>query len=327
MLTSIESISNSQKIIADIGGTNARFAILNSDGSIQDQMVLKGNEHDGFVSAFQEYVRLTSSTNITEAAVAIANPIDGDSIQMTNHNWNFSIEEARKTLGLDTLVFKNDFEALAMSIPFLDADDLYQVGGGEIVKKRPIGVLGPGTGLGVSGLVFSGEGWIPLSTEGGHVSLSPTTTREIEVFQECLKHYDHVSAERVISGSGLQLLYSVICDLDGVEAIKDITAEDITKNGLSQTNTQCAETLDIFTGLLGVIAGNLALSLGAKGGIYIGGGIIPKLGEYFESSPFRKRFEAKGRFENYLKDIPVYVIKSKYPALVGISQVFDNNKV
>lgn len=323
MLKSVESISNSQKIIADIGGTNARFAILNSDGSIQDKMVLKGVEHDGFVSAFKEYVRLTSNSQIKEAAVAIANPIDGDQIQMTNHDWNFSIEDSRKALDLDSLVFKNDFEALAMSIPFLDTDELYQVGGSEIIKKKPIGVLGPGTGLGVSGLVFSGEKWIPLSTEGGHVSLSPTTPREIEIFQECLKHYEHVSAERVISGSGLQLLYSVICDLDGVESIKDISAEEITNKGLSKSNAQCVETLDVFTGLLGVIAGNLALSLGAKGGIYIGGGIIPKLGQYFESSPFRKRFEAKGRFKGYLKDIPVYVIKAKYPALTGISQVFE----
>ena len=323
MLQSIQASANSQKVLADIGGTNARFALLNSDGSIQDQIVLKGADHPDFISAFKEYLLLIGSPEIKEAAIAIANPIDGDLIKMTNHNWDFSIEEARNSLDLDSLIFKNDFEALAMSIPFLKEEDIYQVGGGSIIKKRPIGVLGPGTGLGVSGLVFSGEEWIPLSSEGGHVSLSPTTDREIQIFKACLKQYEHVSAERLISGSGLVLLYSLICQLDNVEQNPNFTALDISKHAVSNTNPQCKETLDVFTGLLGVVAGNLALTLGAKGGVYIGGGIVPKLGDYFESSPFRQGFEAKGRFENYLKEIPVYVIKSKYPALIGIKQVFN----
>ena len=311
-----------QKIIADIGGTNARFGILNKDGSIQDLIVLKGKDFDSFVDAFQEYVRLCSCEHIKNAAVAIANPIDGDLIKMTNHNWNFSIESARQALGLDKLIFKNDFTALAMSIPFLDEIDLKQIGGSRYIKKSPIAVLGPGTGLGVSGLIYSGKDWIPLASEGGHVSLSPTTDREFEIFEACLNYYKHVSAERLISGSGIQFLYSVICELDGVEAIKDIKAADVTSKGLAQSDAQCIETLDIFTGLLGGVAGNVALSIGAKGGVYIGGGIIPKLGEYFYTSPFRERFEAKGRFKSYLKDIPVYVINAKYPALTGISQVF-----
>lgn len=316
--------THSSKIIADIGGTNARFAWVNGDGVIQDQTVLKGAEHPNFVSAFQVYLRIIGNPSISNAAIAIANPIDGDVIKMTNHNWDFSIEEARKTLGLDSLIFKNDFEALAMSIPFLETSGFYQVGGTEIKKKMPIGVLGPGTGLGVSGLIHSGERWIPLSTEGGHVSLSPTSEREIQIFQTCLKQYDHVSAERLISGSGLQLIYSTICNLDKIEPKQDITPFEISKLALAQADSQCEETLDIFSGLLGVVAGNLALTLGAKGGIYIGGGIVPKLGNYFGRSPFRERFEAKGRFTKYLKDIPVFVIQSEYPALVGIRQVFDS---
>jgi len=209
-----------------------------------------------------------------------------------------------------------------MSIPFLDSAELYQVGGTEIKKKRPIGVLGPGTGLGVSGLICSGEKWVPVSSEGGHVSLSPTSKREIQIFQICLEKFDHVSAERLISGSGLQLLYSVICGLDKVPVKSDITPFEISRLALVQEDPQCVEALDTFCGLLGVVAGNLALTLGAKGGIYIGGGIVPKLGRYFERSPFRERFEAKGRFGKYLKDIPVFVIKSEYPALIGVKQLF-----
>jgi len=278
-----------RKIVADIGGTNARFAMIDSDGLIQDQTVLKGVDYPDFVSAYQAYMKLVDNPPVSDAAIAIANPIDGDMIKMTNHNWEFSIEDSRKKLGLDSLVFKNDFEALAMSIPFLTGADVYQVGGNEIKKKLPIGVLGPGTGLGVSGLIHSGEKWVPLSTEGGHVSLSPTSDREIQI----------------------------------VEAIPDITPYGISKCAIENSEPQCEETLDVFSGLLGGVAGNLALTLGAKGGIYIGGGIVPKLGGYFDESPFRERFDAKGRFSKYLKDIPVFVIQTECPALIGIKQVFD----
>lgn len=324
MLNSIQKTVTKQRLIADIGGTNARFALVNSDGSIQDQMVLLGADHPDFVSAYQAYIRLIGKPTITEAAIAIANPIDGDVIKMTNHNWNFSIVEAQEILGLDSLIFKNDFEALAMSIPFLEPEDFYQIGGSKIKKKSAIGVLGPGTGLGVSGLVFSGEKWTPLASEGGHTSFSPTTQREIEIFQACLKRYEHVSAERLISGSGLELIYSLICELDGTLPESGLSAIDISQSAMKQTDPQCKEALELFCGMLGVVAGNLAVTLGARGGIYIGGGIVPKLGSYFENSPFRKQFESKGRFTNYLQDIPVFVIQSTYPALVGIRQVFED---
>jgi len=325
MLQPINASISTKKVIADIGGTNARFALLNENGSIQDQIVLRGADYPDFISAYREYLNKIGNPKVTDAAIAIANPIDGDVIKMTNHDWNFSIKEAQESLLLETLTFKNDFEALAMSIPFLEENDIYQVGGVPTSNKQPIAVLGPGTGLGVSGLVFSGDKWIALSTEGGHVSLSPTTKREIEVFKCCLKQYEHVSAERLISGGGLVLLYSLICELDKVEVNTDLTAHDISQHALSNSNPQCAEALDIFTGLLGVVAGNLALTLGATGGVFIGGGIVPKLGDYFKSSAFRARFDAKGRFEDYLKEIPVYVIKAKYPALIGIKQVFEFN--
>ncbi len=316
-------MSNYPRVIADIGGTHARFALLNADGSFQQEMVLEGDESPDFVSAYQDYLKRSGDPRVTEAAIAIACPIEGDRIKMTNHDWDFSIEEARKTLSLDSLVFKNDFEALALSIPYLDRAECYQVGSGKIKLEAPIGVLGPGTGLGVSGLISSGDKWIPLSGEGGHVSLSPTTKRELKILETCWQKYQHVSAERLISGSGLQRIYEAICELDQVDAKADLTPQDISRCALNQTDKQCAETLEIFCGLLGVVAGNLALTLGAKGGIYIGGGIIPKLGSYFENSPFRKRFESKGRFKDYLKGIPVFVIRSKHPALIGISQVFE----
>lgn len=323
MSKSINTSTASLRVIADIGGTNARFALLNSDGSIHSERVLDVDDYPDFASAYEEYLQHCGNPKVTQAAVAIANPIDGDRIKMTNHDWDFSIEKTRKILSLDSLVFKNDFEALALSIPHLIREECHQIGNGQIKENAPIGVLGPGTGLGVASLIYAGEKWMAIPGEGGHVSLSPTNKRECQVLEVCWQKYQHVSAERLISGIGLQTLYEAICELDQVTAKTGLSPEEISEHALNQTDKQCSETLEIFCALLGVVAGNLALTLGAKGGIYIGGGIIPKLGCYFESSPFRDRFESKGRFKDYLKDIPVFVIRSKHPALIGISQVFE----
>jgi len=312
-----------KKIIADVGGTHARFAVLNEDNVIQDHCVLKTDDYAYFIDAYNAYLQHLDNPIILHAAIAIANPVSGDLIKMTNHNWTFSIEEVRQSLQLETLIFKNDFTALALSIPYLESSEFYQVGGNISLPEYPIGVLGPGTGLGVSGLVYSNGQWTALAGEGGHVSLSPTTDREQQILDVCWKRYPHVSAERLVSGSGLQTILQALHEIEGVSPKVIPSPNVITSQAIAQTDRYCREAVDIFCGLLGTVAGNLALTLGAKGGVYIGGGIIPKLGIYFESSPFRHQFEAKGRFNDYLKDIPVFVIQSKYAALTGISQVFS----
>ena len=309
------------RIIADIGGTNARFALL-SNGNIQDEILLQAADYSGFVIAVQDYLSKIGNPIIKEVAVAIATPIGDDKIKMTNHNWSFSIEQARQDLQLDRLIFRNDFSTLALSIPHLDRSVCHQVGGGERKDHSPIGVLGPGTGLGVSGLIYSDTKWHPIEGEGGHVSLSPVTKRECEILELCLQKDKHISAERLISGMGLQKIYQSLCRLEDQQE-KYFSAEEISENGLNNIDKNCVETLEVFCGLLGTVAGNLALTLGAKGGIYIGGGIIPKLGGFFENSSFREQFENKGRFTDYLKKIPVFVIHSPHAALIGISQSFD----
>ena len=311
-----------QRLIADIGGTNARFALLGKEGEITDKLVLKCAQYPDFISAYKTYIQHVNNPKITEAAIAIANPIYGDTVKMTNHNWEFSIKAVQKSLGLERLIFKNDFVALALSIPFLKRAECYQIGGGKIRAKSTIGILGPGTGLGVSSLVYSDEKWIPVAGEGGHVSISPRTKRECQVIEIVWQQYPHVSAERLISGSGLQKILDAICQLDGISKKPNFTPKEISEKAINQTDEQCIKALDMFCSLFGVIAGNLALTIGAKGGVYIGGGIIPQLGNYFENSPFRKQFEDKGRFNDYLKEIPVFVIHSKHPALIGISQAF-----
>lgn len=324
--------NNTPRLIADIGGTNARFALL-IDGDIHHKLTLKGADYPDFVSAYNDYLSKIGHPNVKEAAIAIANPIDGDRIKMTNHAWSFSIEESRLTLQLDQLTFKNDFAALALSIPFLKPSDLHQLGGGsggEIKPKSPIAVIGPGTGLGVSGLIQVGKNqWLPIVGEGGHVSFSPTNKRERDILDWCWERYPHVSAERLISGRGLQTIYQAICYLNGVDEhlLKTLSPKQISEKALNNMDKNCEEALDLFCGLLGTVAGNLALTLGAKGGVYIGGGIIPKLGGFFENSSFRQKFEAKGRFTEYLKEIPVFVIHAKHPALIGISQVFKGSSI
>ncbi len=319
----IKISDENQRVIADIGGTYARFALLDNSGSIQNERVLNALDYVDFIGAYKEFLALTNNPKIIEAAIAIANPINGDKIEMTNHDWAFSIEETRQRLQLDRLIFKNDFAALALSIPLLDRSECYQVGGKKIKSKSPIGVLGPGTGLGVSGLIYSESKWYPIPGEGGHVSISPTTKKECQILELCWEKNQHVSAERLVSGRGLQRILRALRQIEGENPASNLSPKDISQNAIDQTDDLCVEALDIFCGLLGTVAGNLALTLGAQGGIYIGGGIIPKLGQFFENSSFREKFEAKGRFSNYLNEIPVFIIQAKHPALLGISRAFE----
>lgn len=311
------------RLVADIGGTNARFALFSVEHGVHRQIVLPCADYDEILGAIKAYLSMVGEPDIKEAAIAIATAIVGDAVKMTNHHWSFSIEALKQKMALDKLIVKNDFTALALSIPKLDAKDFVQVGGvTDGTLKTPLGVVGAGTGLGVSGLIPCGDIWIPLEGEGGHVTVSPGNNREVEIIQSCWKKYPHISAERLVSGMGLQNLYNAICETGGVEPER-FTPSEISVLGISNADPRCAEALDIFCGLLGSVAGDLALTLGAYRGVYIGGGIIPQLGSYFEQSSFRERFEAKGRFRHHLEQVPVFVITTENPALHGIGEAFS----
>jgi glucokinase len=236
---------------------------------------------------------------------------------MTNNEWRFSIEKTRQTLGLEKLLMLNDWEAMAMAAPAFGTNDLEQIGKGSPVENAPKGMIGPGTGLGVSYLVRSRHGdWVPIAGEGGHVSLSPSCEREADILRTLWQMFPHVSAERVISGMGLENLHQAICILNGTAA-EPLDAVKVSQRGMAATDPACEEALDRLCRFLGNTAGNLALTLGARGGIYIGGGVIGQLGEYFAQSGFRAAFEAKGRFQKYMMEIPTYVIRKEQPALIG----------
>ena len=289
--------------------------------------MLTNQEFPDFKSVVRHYLQrfeslAAGSQSIQCAAIAIANPIDGDRVKMTNAGWTFSIEDVRKTFGFRVLRFFNDFTALAMAIPFLPQQALVQCGGNAARKDRPAGLIGPGTGLGVSGLIPCGRYFIPLESEGGHVSFSPFSELEMEILMLAKKRYGHVSAERLVSGPGMEWLYKLLAEIGG-EKVESLKAYEITEKALTQPGSLCDRTIEVFCRMLGTVAGNLALTLGASGGIYIGGGIVPRIVKRFERSGFRERFEAKGRFSEYVSRIPVFVLMDTFATFKGVSAMME----
>lgn len=309
-----------QGLIADIGATNARFALAGKDGAMRPA-ILKCTDFPDFSTAAQAYLsRHADGKQIDLASVAIAGPVTGDRIAMTNHPWAFSIEETRQRLGLARLHVMNDFEAVALAVPHLaEPDALRRIGGDCAKPQAPIGIIGPGTGLGVAALTWDGARYRPVAGEGGHVTIPVKTQRELDVAQWLLRHkYSHISAERVCSGKGLVNLYNALRGLAGDESESLMTPEDISARALDQSCPFCVEALSLMTEFLGSVAGNLALTLGAFGGIYIAGGIIPKLGGGFDAAHFHEAFLAKGRFRDYLSPIPCFVVLDEFPAFTGL---------
>ena len=311
------------RLLADIGGTNVRFAIQRGTEPATEIMVLATEDHAGLHQAAQSYLgRIGRPADLKLAAFAIASPITGDLVSMTNLPWRFSTEEVRRALGLDKLLVVNDFVAVAHGVPYLPATDLIQIGGAQPVPLEQKALIGPGTGLGTSGLVPSKDDWIIIEAEGGHVTMAPANDREGAILARLRAVYGHVSAERVVSGMGLVNLYTALAGLEG-RPVENLEPPDIARKAADGSCAVCKETIDTFCAMLGTVAGNLVLTLGARGGLYIGGGIIPKLGEVFFQSDFRRRFEDKGRFQSYLAPVPAYVISARYPAFVGLQYLLD----
>lgn len=316
------------RLLADIGGTNARFAWIAEDGAHIDQVqVLPCARHASLADAVRHYLDLKGLTNPRSMAMGIATPVVGDLVRMTNHHWSFSQQALQAELGLDLVLVLNDFTALALALPSLPASQLRQIGGGAPMAERPKALLGPGTGLGVSGLVPSATGWVALAGEGGHITLAAHDDREEALIRHLRQRYGHVSAERALCGAGLVALYDAVCCLDGRET-ETLLPSDVSTRGLAGNDAACAEALSHFCAFLGSVAGDLALTLGAHGGVYIGGGIAPRLGDYLVASRLRERFEDKGRFQSYLAGIPLLIIDADVsPALEGAARALQQAAV
>ena len=270
------------RLLADVGGTNARFALEVAPGQVALIDVLACKSHPTLADALRAYlaspkVAAAGYGKIRHAAIAIANPITGDYVRMTNHHWAFSIEAMRSECAFDTLLVINDFTALARAVPHLATGQKRQVGSGKPRDASPIGLLGAGTGLGVSGLIPTDASWTALLSEGGHVTFSPANDTEVAILQFAWREYQHVSAERLMSGDGLELIYRALAHHTG-QPDEKLGAADISRRALDGGDALCEQVIDTFCGMLGTVAGNLAVTLGAQGGIYIGGGIVPRLG-------------------------------------------------
>jgi glucokinase len=311
--------------VGDIGGTNARFGWQESAGApLSDIKGYATEDYPTLQDAMRKYLSDHRRTAAPSCAIGIATAIDGDLVAFTNNPWAFSIQQVKQRFGFDRFLVLNDFTTLALSLPALKPSELRQVGAGQAVVGEPVGLLGAGTGLGVSGLFTSADGRvrIPIDGEGGHVTLGGVDAREDAVIALLRKRFGHPSAERALSGPGLVNLYEALSVVDAFPA-RSLTPAEISQHALDGSDPYCVATVELFFSLLGTVAGNLALSLGARGGVYIGGGIVPKLGDWIDRSAFRERFAAKGRFRAYLEAIPTWVVTADNPALTGALRALD----
>ena len=304
-------------LLADIGGTNARFALLDGArlGPTASVPVKDYPRFDQAVSAFLS--RTGARIPVSRAVLAVAGAVEKNHASITNSSWVIDASELQSAFNLERVLIINDFEAIAWSLPHLAATDLFPIGGGERAAQAPAVVLGPGTGLGLACFLPRADESIVISTEGGHVTLPCMSRREDDVIAHLRDRFGHVSAERAVSGPGLANLYEALGALSGV-AVPVRGGIEVTDAALNGSCRFSREALDMFCAMLGTVAGNAALTFGARGGVYIGGGIAPRIIDYLARSQFRTRLETKGRFRSYVAAISSSVIVHPEPAFIGL---------
>ncbi|MFC1880317.1 glucokinase [Thermodesulfobacteriota bacterium] len=317
--------SGLSSVVADIGATNIRLARLTAGGLPGPTVKFATAEFPDFTAALAHFLKLEGGPGPERIALAVAGPVYGDEVKLTNNQWQFSIRRLAKELNLEQLEVVNDLEALALVLPNLDPDDAVPIGvkAGNGSRRAPMAVLCPGTGLGIAGLVPVEQGWRPIATEGGHTSLSPLTAKEMAVWQFLQERYGRVSVERVLSGPGLFELYNALASLEGREA-GAVSPEDIVSLALNGESPLALETVEIFCGWLGDVAGDVALMYVARGGVYLAGDILLTIFEILKRSQFRNRFENKGRGSGIVTATPTFLISCESPVLRGCTYLLDD---
>lgn len=300
------------EIVADIGGTNARFAWLQAGGTaLQDIRQLLCADHAQPLDAIRHYLAsLSAHGAITRICLAVAGPIETDWIDLPNNHWAFSRSELEQQLGCSVAVI-NDFSAQLLSVPGLQENEVEWLGPARPQPGLVIAALGPGTGLGVAGLTVGGE---IIPSEGGHLAFAPVDAHEIALLQQLWQQYPRVSVERILSGPGLAALYH--CNAALARHSGDLTAEQISA-GARNGDALCRQSIHDFIAILGSVAGEVAIALGARGGVWLAGGILPKLEGLYDKALLRERFNAKGRFTQYCSDIPLALLHADHTGLRG----------
>ncbi|WP_412972912.1 glucokinase [Glaciecola sp. MF2-115] len=301
--------------VADVGGTNIRLALV-ENGSLQKITKYLCNQFDTITDAINQFARDVKVENFDSGCIAIACPVNNDLVKMTNHTWAFSKKALQDELQLEKLLVINDFSAVAHSLPTLSSQQLIQIGSGSPEAKGNIAVFGPGTGLGVEHLTWTNTGWQTLDGEGGHVDFAPNDEQDLIVWRYIKSKLGRVPAEELLSGRGIVNIYNAISLHEGFTPEFSEPAE-ITKHALDYTNPRCVKAVQQFCRVMGSFAGNLALNLCTTGGVFIGGGVASRLGEFFVNSEFRKKFEDKGNFAGYVQNIPTYLINEPDHGLLG----------
>ncbi|MBU1375363.1 MAG: glucokinase [Alphaproteobacteria bacterium] len=311
-------------LVGDVGGTNARFALVDAQGHIRNPRSFPCKDYASLDAIVAEYIETTvGKKRPPKAVIAVAGPVMDGEIEFTNLDWRVSEGDLLAHFEFEAVELINDFAAQALACPLLEGADLRPLG--KALPKGPhdcpIVALGAGTGFGVAGLARSERGDVAIPTEGGHAAFAPTDEVEIEVLRKLTAKYGRVSRERLLSGQGLYDLYTVLCELEGqAPALPDEMS--VTKEGLVG-DPMAALALDRFGGILGAVAGDLALTFGARGGVYVSGGIAPRIAERLAAGSFRARFEDKGRLSDYVAAIPTYLVLHPYPAIVGAARQLE----
>lgn len=307
------------RLVGDIGGTNVRLALVSDGDAIASNVTLNGDDYASLHAAIRSGLdQLANDTAPEEGVLAVAGPVTDTHFNLTNRPaWTEEVDALRQAVGLKRLTVLNDFAALALAVPRFRPSDSRALGTPELaaVEGAPIALVGPGTGLGVSGLVRTGAGWQPIAGEGGHILLAANNDREAEVLRLIRRYGVRPTNGRLLSGPGLRLIY---CVLAGLAPGTGPSAREIA----SATDSFARETLALFASWLGTFAGDLALIFGARGGVYIGGGVVPKLGAVFPADRFRAAFEDKGQVAAYIKDIPTRLITRPDAGLIGAAAAF-----
>ena len=313
----------SQKFVADVGGTNIRVARVTESG-VTDIKKYICNDFASIDLAITQYFADMPEHNFTQGCIAIACPVLGDQVVMTNHSWAFSQNALQAQLKLDALFVINDFTAVAHSLPVLGKDQVVQIGEGTAKENGNIAVFGPGTGLGVEHITMTSTGWQTLDGEGGHVDFAPVDETDVVVWRHLQTTLGRASAEEVMSGRGLHNIYTALAN-EASAPVAFTEPAQITEAALNRTCELAEATLTQFCRIMGSFAGNLALNMATTGGIFIGGGIANRFPEFIQNSDFRARFEAKGQLKHYVKDIPTYLIAEPDHGLLGAAAYLNQN--
>ena len=307
-------------LLADVGGTNVRFAVLGRAG-LGPIAHMAVDDYENFADGLAAFMaQQPNSAAIRHAVFGVAGVVEEGRCALTNNTWVVDAAKLRARFGFAGSHIVNDFEAVAWSLPRLAASDLSMIGGGAPKRGAPMVVLGPGTGLGVAAYIPGNGGGVVARSEGGHTTMPSGSSGEDAIFEQLRQKFGHVSAERVLSGNGLENLYQAIASRESV-SVPERNAAAITRAGIAGSCAVSRAALDTFCALLGEFAGNFALSFDAQGGLFIGGGIAPHLRDYLPQSRFRSRFNAKGRMSRYVEAIPAYLILHEDPAFIGLQSL------